>query len=117
MTYPRVKKQRQVVCTNTQAVKPKTASSNIAPLLSFKNTQNNTGLSIEHNSKSNQGYVKSYVRVKSKDGKTYKIWLEEATSIEEKLKLMKANNLAGVAAWKLGLENSSIWDTILKYVN
>ena len=52
-----------------------------------------------------------------KDGKTYKIWLEEATSIEEKLKLMKANNLAGVAAWKLGLENSSIWDTILKYVN
>ena len=37
-------------------------------------------------------------------------------SIEEKAKLLKYN-LAGIAEWKLGLENSSIWDIILKYVN
>lgn len=52
-----------------------------------------------------------------KDGATYKIWLEEERSIEEKLKLMKEHNLAGVAAWKLGFQRSSIWDVILKYTN
>ncbi len=47
----------------------------------------------------------------------YQMWLEEERSIEEKLQLMKQYNLAGVAAWRLGLERASIWDVILKYVN
>ena len=51
------------------------------------------------------------------NGVTYKMWLEEEKSIEEKLKVMKEYQLAGVSAWKLGLENSSIWDVIIKYVN
>ncbi|MEG0155883.1 MAG: glycosyl hydrolase family 18 protein [Lachnospiraceae bacterium] len=51
------------------------------------------------------------------DGGTYKIWLEDALSIEAKLKLMKENKLAGTAAWKLGFEKPEIWDVILKYVN
>lgn len=51
------------------------------------------------------------------DGVTYKIWVEDATSIEEKLSVMKENNLAGASFWKLGLEDSTIWDTIIKYIN
>ena len=51
------------------------------------------------------------------DGVTYEIWLEDATSIEPKLQLMKENKLAGTAAWALGQESSDIWDLILKYVN
>lgn len=51
------------------------------------------------------------------DGGTYKIWLEDSKSIEEKLKLIKENNLAGVAEWRLGWEKSNIWDLILQYVN
>lgn len=51
------------------------------------------------------------------DGVTYEIWLEDATSIEPKLQLMKENKLAGTAAWALGQESSDIWNLILKYVN
>lgn len=49
------------------------------------------------------------------DGSTYRIWLEEETSLEEKLKVMQANNLAGVSFWKLGFERPSAWDVIIKY--
>ena len=51
------------------------------------------------------------------DGGTYKIWLEDSQSLEEKLKLIQKNELAGVAEWRLGWENSEIWDLILQYVN
>ncbi len=51
------------------------------------------------------------------DGGVYKIWLEDGQSLEEKLKVIKANNLAGVAEWSLGMEDSSVWDLILQYVN
>lgn len=51
------------------------------------------------------------------DGATYKIWLEDEAALEAKLKLMKENDLAGTAAWRLGFEKSSTWDLILRYVN
>ena len=37
--------------------------------------------------------------------------------ITKKLKLMKKHKLAGVASWRLGFENSDVWELILKYVN
>ena len=51
------------------------------------------------------------------DGATYKIWLEDEAALEAKLKLMKENDLAGCAAWRLGYEKSDTWELILKYVN
>lgn len=47
----------------------------------------------------------------------YQVWLEDAQSMEVKLNIMKMHNLAGVAAWKLGLEKPEIWDVISTYVN
>ena len=47
----------------------------------------------------------------------YQIWMEDAASIEAKLKVMDSFGLAGGAFWKLGLEQSSVWDTIIKYIN
>lgn len=47
-----------------------------------------------------------------KDGSSYDIWLEDAQSIAEKVKLIPKYKLAGVAQWKLGFENSSIWQVI-----
>ena len=52
-----------------------------------------------------------------KDGVTYKIWLEDERSMELRLQAAKENQLAGMSFWKLGLEKSSMWDTILKYMN
>lgn len=51
------------------------------------------------------------------DGGVYKIWLEDEKSLEEKMKLIKSENLAGVAEWSIGSENSGVWDMILQYVN
>ncbi len=51
------------------------------------------------------------------DGNTYKIWLEDEESIELKAALIREYNLAGIAAWKLGLERQDVWDVILRYVN
>ena len=51
------------------------------------------------------------------DGGTYKIWLEDNQSLEEKLKVISDNDLAGVAEWRLGWENASVWDLILQYIN
>ena len=47
-----------------------------------------------------------------KDGATYEIWVEDAQSIAAKVRLLHKYQLAGVAAWKLGLENSGIWQVI-----
>lgn len=52
-----------------------------------------------------------------KNGITYKMWLEDATSIEEKLKVMQEYKLAGAAFWSSDLDNTSIWEVILRYIN
>lgn len=51
------------------------------------------------------------------EGVTYRVWLEDASSMELRLETMKSSNLAGISFWKLGFENNSIWDTIIKYTN
>lgn len=52
-----------------------------------------------------------------KNGITYKMWLENADSLEQKLKLMQEKELAGAAFWSSDLDNSKAWDVIIKYVN
>lgn len=46
------------------------------------------------------------------EGSTYQIWMEDAQSIAAKVQLVPKYGLAGVAAWKLGFENSGIWQVI-----
>jgi spore germination protein YaaH len=45
-------------------------------------------------------------------GGVYRIWIEDASSLREKLQLMRSHNLAGVSSWRLGLENASAWEVI-----
>ncbi len=60
-------------------------------------------------------YGQNYVEYEN-SGVLYQIWIEDSTSLEEKLKVMDAYGLAGGAFWKLGLEKSEVWDTIIKYI-
>lgn len=53
----------------------------------------------------------------TKDGSVYKMWMEDEKSLEEKVKAAFSGKVAGLAFWKLGLENSSAWDMIIKYTN
>ena len=38
-------------------------------------------------------------------------------SLKEKMTVIRQNELAGVAEWSLGRENSGVWDLILQYLN
>jgi spore germination protein YaaH len=57
-----------------------------------------------------------YVEYKN-NGATYRMWQEEDKSIEEKMKVIYKADVAGSAAWKLGLETPSIWNVIERYLN
>lgn len=47
-----------------------------------------------------------------KDGKVYKMWLEDTTSIQKRIALVQKYNLAGVASWRRGFEIPQIWESI-----
>lgn len=53
----------------------------------------------------------------TKDGATYRMWQEDDKSIEEKMKVIYNADVAGIAAWKLGLERESAWNVIIRYLN
>ncbi len=52
-----------------------------------------------------------------KRGIIYKMWLEDESSLTERLKLIDEYSLAGAAFWRSGLENAEAWDLIIKYIN
>ena len=52
-----------------------------------------------------------------KDGNFYEVWLQDATAVEEEMKLIREFDLAGVAEWKIGFESGTdIWNTISSYL-
>jgi spore germination protein YaaH len=61
-------------------------------------------------------YCQNYAEYQS-NGSTFQCWLEDTESIAVKLNVMKAQDIKGVASWKLGLEDSAVWDVIADYVN
>ena len=91
---------------------PNKVSSTAMGMDAAEETLQTVGVQAEWDENAKQNYAQWEA-----DGGVYKIWLEDMTSLEEKLKLIKSNQLAGVAEWKLGWENSSVWDLILQYVN
>ena len=58
--------------------------------------------------------VCQYVATGVVDGVQYSIWLEEERSMSAKMKLVRDNKLAGIAAWSLGMEKKEIWDVLVE---
>ena len=72
---------------------------------------NTNGVSTAWDDASGQ-YYGEYV----KEGTTYKIWVEDEASLEEKLKVMDKYGLAGGAFWKKGFDSTGAWNVIAKYL-
>jgi spore germination protein YaaH len=70
-----------------------------------------TGITLAWDNESCQKYGEKMI-----GGKNCQIWVEDAESLEVKLKTMDSYKLAGVAEWKLGFETPDIWDVFEKYM-
>lgn len=57
----------------------------------------------------------NYVEYQSGDT-LYQCWIEDVESIRIKLQAMQSHGIAGVASWKLGLEDKAVWDVIAEYM-
>ncbi len=57
-----------------------------------------------------------YGEFTSGDGTLNQIWMEDETSIGQKIDSMRANNIAGIAEWCLGMDSAEVWDVIAAYV-
>jgi len=67
------------------------------------------------NNNAAQTYDKEHKLTKyswTKDNNEYVMWIENADSIRERVKLSKKHNLAGVASWRRGFETSDVWQVI-----
>ena len=58
-----------------------------------------------------------YVEYNSSGNRTYKIWIEDETSMREKLSIIKEYNLAGAYFWAKDREPVTIWPVIAECLN
>lgn len=65
-----------------------------------------------YDEKTKQNYVEY-----QEDGKTYKIWMEDETSMKARMEVMNRYNLAGLASWRRGFEKPDVWPAISSFVN
>lgn len=56
--------------------------------------------------------LKQYYVEYIQNGKKYKMWIEDETSIKHKVSLVNQYNLAGVASWEKDRETENIWNVI-----
>lgn len=61
--------------------------------------------------------VGQYYGEYEEEGTLYRIWLEDATSLDAKLDVVAEYDLAGIAFWKLGLESEEAWAPVEDYLN
>ncbi|MDU0939710.1 MAG: glycosyl hydrolase family 18 protein [Clostridiales bacterium] len=53
----------------------------------------------------------------SKDGIDYKIWMEDARSLQLKIDAGRSRNIAGIAFWRLGYDTADVWRLVSSYKN
>ncbi|UOQ93449.1 glycosyl hydrolase family 18 protein [Halobacillus shinanisalinarum] len=65
------------------------------------------GLTPELDESSGQHFIRT-----TKDGTTYKMWLENETSLKKRIKLIRKYDLAGIATWSVYFANEDTWNFI-----
>ncbi len=73
----------------------------------------NHGIELQWDAAAGQNYGE----YTASDGTLNQIWMEDETSLGQKIDSMRANNIAGIAEWSLGMETAEMWDVIASYVN
>lgn len=58
----------------------------------------------------------NYAQGNTQDGYYARVWLEDSESMAARISVMENSGLAGIAAWRLGLEQPGIWQVIADYV-
>ncbi|MCR8997196.1 glycosyl hydrolase family 18 protein [Brevibacillus laterosporus] len=61
-----------------------------------------------------QNYVSYFDK---QENATYKMWLEDETSLKKRIEVSKKYDLAGVASWRRGFEEPEIWQHIHSNLN
>lgn len=56
--------------------------------------------------------LKQYYVEYNQNGSTYKMWIEDEKSIEEKLNLVNKYKLGGVSFWEKNMDTDKIWDLV-----
>ena len=84
--------------------KPTTSVYTIKDSISYVNTNN---LKSTFDEKSGQNYIEY-----TKGDLTFKMWLEDNTSMKNRVNIINTYELGGLAAWQKGFETPDIWKTI-----
>ncbi|MBR1884342.1 MAG: hypothetical protein IJ809_05370 [Clostridia bacterium] len=69
-------------------------------------------LELTYNEETRQNYFE-YTR----GSNVYKMWVEDATSMKNRVDVINKYSLAGISAWRIGFETSDIWPTITENLN
>lgn len=56
-----------------------------------------------------------YVEIPMEQGRQ-RIWIEDVRSLEAKLEVVSRYSVAGVAFWRIGMDNKEVWDSIESYL-
>lgn len=56
-------------------------------------------------------HMQHYAQVQKGDT-LYRVWLEDASTIAKRIEMIENYDLAGYAGWKLGLEDSNVWNKL-----
>lgn len=89
--------------------KPTTKAYTMQDCLDFVDYYN---LTLTYDETSGQNYVEY-----TKGNLTYKLWLEDETSVKNRVNIVNEYDLSGICAWRRGFETDNIWNVIKDNIN
>ncbi len=91
----------------TEKVGSSKPTTTIYTMANCKTFIKNNNLEVRYDEASGQNYAEY-----TKGNTTYKLWIEDADSVKRRVETVNKYNLAGISAWRKGLETSDVWNVI-----